>query len=168
MSKITNVRLPNAATGDYNPDQINQLIRSLEQVILQLNSTYTPIVTENKDAALTWYEAGQIMANKYLRKYSIPSAATETTLYTVPDANTGILRSLRVTNAGAASALITVTQYTAGVAHVLQKVKTLAVNDTVDVFNGIPCIVEAADIIKVTSSVADVHFYLSYLEVDRN
>lgn len=58
MSKITNVRLPNAATGEYNPDQINQLIRSLEQVILQLNSTYTPIVTENKDAALTWYEAG--------------------------------------------------------------------------------------------------------------
>ena len=58
MSKITNVRLPNAAAGDYNPDQINQLIRSLEQVILQLNSTYTPIVTENKDAALTWYESG--------------------------------------------------------------------------------------------------------------
>ena len=58
MSKITNVRLPNAAAGDYNPDQINQLIRSLEQVILQLNSTYTPIFTENKDAALTWYEAG--------------------------------------------------------------------------------------------------------------
>jgi len=108
------------------------------------------------------------MANKYLRQYAIPAAATETTIYTVPNANTGILRSLRVTNAGAASALITVTQYTAGVAHVLQKVKTLAVNDTVDVFNGIPCIVEAADIIKVTSSVADVHFYLSYLEVDRN
>jgi hypothetical protein len=58
MSKITNVRLPNAAAGDYNPDQINQLIRSLEQVILQLNSTYTPIVTENKDAALTWFESG--------------------------------------------------------------------------------------------------------------
>jgi hypothetical protein len=58
MSKITNVRLPNMATGAYDPNQINQLIRSLEQVILQLNSTYTPIVTENKDAALTWYESG--------------------------------------------------------------------------------------------------------------
>jgi len=108
------------------------------------------------------------MANKYLRKYSIPSAATETTLYTVPDANTGILRSLRVTNAGSASALITVTQYTGAEAHYLQKVRALPVNETFDVFNGIPCIVEAADIIKVTSSVAGVHFYLSYLEVDRN
>ena len=108
------------------------------------------------------------MANKYLRKYLIPDAATETTLYTVPDANTGISRSLRVTNAGAASALITVTQYTAGVPHYLLKARTLPVNQTFDVFNGIPCIVEAGDIIKVTSSIAAVHFYLSYLEVDRN
>ena len=58
MSKITNVRLPNAATQQYSPEQFNQLVRSLEQVILQLNNTYSPIVTEDKDAALTWYEAG--------------------------------------------------------------------------------------------------------------
>lgn len=58
MSKITNVRLPNAATQQYSPEQFNQLIRSLEQVILQLNNTYSPAVTEDKDAALTWYEAG--------------------------------------------------------------------------------------------------------------
>lgn len=108
------------------------------------------------------------MANKYLRKYLIPSAATETTIYTVPDANTGIMRSLRVTNAGAASALITITQYTGGVALYLQKVRALPVNETFDAFNGVPCIVEAGDIIKVTSSIAAVHFYLSYLEVDRN
>jgi hypothetical protein len=58
MSKITNVRLPNAATQQYSPEQFNQLVRSLEQVILQLNNTYSPIVTEDKDAAFTWYEAG--------------------------------------------------------------------------------------------------------------
>lgn len=58
MSKINNVRLPNAATQAYSAEQFNQLVRSLEQVILQLNSTYTPIVTEDKDAALTWYESG--------------------------------------------------------------------------------------------------------------
>jgi hypothetical protein len=58
MSKITNVRLPNAATQQYSPEQFNQLVRSLEQVILQLNNTYSPVVTEDKDAAFTWYEAG--------------------------------------------------------------------------------------------------------------
>lgn len=43
MSKIFNVRLPNAASGNYDPQQFNQIIRSLEQIILQLNSTYTSI-----------------------------------------------------------------------------------------------------------------------------
>jgi hypothetical protein len=55
MSKITNVRLPNATSGDYSPEQFNQLVRSLEQVILQLNATYTPIVTENTDQAFAWF-----------------------------------------------------------------------------------------------------------------
>ena len=54
MSKITNVRLPNAS-AEYDPSQFNQLVRSLEQIILQLNGTYTPVVTEDKDQAQTWF-----------------------------------------------------------------------------------------------------------------
>jgi hypothetical protein len=55
MSKITNVRLPNAVPTNYDPQQFNQLVRSLEQIILQLNSTYTPVVTEDKDQAQSWF-----------------------------------------------------------------------------------------------------------------
>ena len=55
MSKITNVRLPNAATQNYSPEQFNQLVRSLEQVVLQLNRNYTPNVTEDKSEALAWF-----------------------------------------------------------------------------------------------------------------
>jgi hypothetical protein len=58
MSKINNVRLPNASTGDYSPEQFNQLVRSLEQVIFQLNSSYTPIVSQDTAAAATWMSAG--------------------------------------------------------------------------------------------------------------
>ena len=47
MSKIQNVRLPDAATGDYSPQQFNQLVRSLEQIVLQLNSSYTAIPDQN-------------------------------------------------------------------------------------------------------------------------
>ena len=57
MSKIQNVRLPNAATGDYNPEQFNQLVRSLEQIIFQLNSTYTPVTSENTLSAVSWFES---------------------------------------------------------------------------------------------------------------
>jgi hypothetical protein len=55
MSKIFNVRLPNAAPAQYEPQQFNQLVRSLEQIVLQLNSNYTPITTENTDQAQTWF-----------------------------------------------------------------------------------------------------------------
>jgi len=110
------------------------------------------------------------MANKYFRKTSIPSAGVETTIYTVPSANSAILRSLRVTNAGALATSITVTQYTGGVApeHYLLRGKTLPVNATIDVFNGVPCVLEASDVLKVTSTEGSVVFYLSYMEMDRN
>lgn len=57
MSKITNVRLPNAS-ATYDASQFNQLVRSLEQVIFQLNNTYTPITSEDKAGAATWMAAG--------------------------------------------------------------------------------------------------------------
>jgi hypothetical protein len=57
MSKITNVRLPNAS-ATYDPSQFNQLVRSLEQIIFQLNNTYSPVVTEDKDSAYAWHGDG--------------------------------------------------------------------------------------------------------------
>lgn len=58
MSKINNVRLPNAITQGYSPSQFNQLVRSLEQVIFQLNNTYTPNVSEDKSSAASWMVGG--------------------------------------------------------------------------------------------------------------
>jgi hypothetical protein len=58
MSKITNVRLPNATQSGYDPAQFNQLVRSLEQIILQLNNTYTPITSQDTAAAATWMAMG--------------------------------------------------------------------------------------------------------------
>jgi hypothetical protein len=108
------------------------------------------------------------MSNKYFRKPLIPSAATETDLYLVPAANSAIVRSLRVTNAGSGGATVTVTHTGTGTTYYLQKDRTLAINATFDVFNGIPCILEAGDKLRVTASIAGVHFYLSYLEIDRS
>jgi len=110
------------------------------------------------------------VANKYFRKYLSPTAATETELYVVPAANAAILNSLRITNANSASSLIDVVVYPLGgvTAFSLLRNHFLPVNATMDVFSGIPCILEATDEIHVESSEADVIFYLSYLEVDRN
>lgn len=108
------------------------------------------------------------MANKYFRKYLIPAAATSTVLYTVPAANAAVARSLRVTNAGAGVAQITVTHTGTGTTYFLQRNRLLDVNGTFDVFSGIPCVLEAGDVLQVTSSIAAVHFYLSFLEIDRS
>ena len=110
------------------------------------------------------------MANKYLRKYLSPSAATETTIYTVPAANTAIISSLRVTNGDSSSTNLTVKAYPLGeaTAYDLLKGYVLPVDATMDVFSGVSCVLEATDVLKVTSSQANVDFYLSYLEVDRN
>lgn len=57
MSKIFNVRLPNAS-AQYSPEQFNQLVRSLEQVILQLNSTYSSIFDQNQAGSTRWFGSG--------------------------------------------------------------------------------------------------------------
>jgi len=109
------------------------------------------------------------MANKYFRKYLTPSAATETAIYTVPAANSAVLSSLRVTNRNASTTALSVAVYPGGgaTAYSLLKTYSLPTNQTMDVFSGVPCVLEAADVIKVTSSQATVDFYLSYLEMDR-
>lgn len=110
------------------------------------------------------------MANKYFRKHLTPSAATETTIYTAPAANTGVLSSLRVTNRNASTTALTVNVYPGGgaTAYCLLKAYALPTNQTMDILSGVPCVLEAGDVIKVTSSVATVDFYLSYLEIDRS
>lgn len=110
------------------------------------------------------------MANKYLRKYVIPSATTETTLYTVPAANTSIVSSLRITNGNASNATITVSVFPlgGGTEYFLLKDYSLPVNATMDALSGVSLVLEASDVLKIESSVATVHFYLSYLEMDRN
>ena len=55
MTKIANVRLPSAASSQYSPEQFNQLVRSLEQVILQLNSNYTSTIDQDSAALQSFF-----------------------------------------------------------------------------------------------------------------
>jgi hypothetical protein len=58
MSRINNVRLPNAAEQQYSPSQFNQLVRSLEQIIFQLNSTYNSSFDANNAASMDMFTQG--------------------------------------------------------------------------------------------------------------
>jgi hypothetical protein len=110
------------------------------------------------------------MANKYFRQYHESVSAAEHTLYTVPDANSAIVSSLRVTNANSTDATINVTVYPLGGAtgYKVLRDSFLPVNGTMDVLSGIPLVLEATDELAVEASEDDIVFYLSYLEIDRN
>jgi hypothetical protein len=58
MSKINNVRMPNAASLNYTPGQFDQLIRSIEQIVLQLNTTYGSVVDTTSVTALDMFGQG--------------------------------------------------------------------------------------------------------------
>ena len=109
------------------------------------------------------------MANKYLRQYLTPSAATDTTIYTAPAANNAVISTLRVTNDNANTASISAAIYPGGggTPYKVMKSYVLPTSQTLDIFSGVPCVLVAGDVLKVTASVADVDFYLSYLEIDR-
>ena len=53
MAKLDQPRLANA-TIEYNQQQLDQIIRTLEQMVLQLNNTFTQDVQDVNEAQ-AWY-----------------------------------------------------------------------------------------------------------------
>ena len=53
MSKLDQPRLANA-TPEYNQQQMDQIIRTLDQMVLQLNNTFTQDVQDVNEAQ-AWY-----------------------------------------------------------------------------------------------------------------
>lgn len=96
MSKIFNVRLPDAAASPvYDPQKFNQLVRSLEQIVLQLNSTYNSTIDETTSGAQRWFGgagagggfAGGVRGFQLSNGILLPHA---TIFSTVDQANAGI------------------------------------------------------------------------------
>ena len=56
MSKITVPLLPQAPEK-YDQSQINQLVQTLEQMILVLNTTYTPVTLSDEEEQKAWFLA---------------------------------------------------------------------------------------------------------------
>jgi len=53
MAKITITRLPNA-TPEYQPSQIDQIMRLLEQIILSLNTSYAQDI-KDESIGRSWF-----------------------------------------------------------------------------------------------------------------
>ena len=55
---LINIALLPQAPAEYTQSQINQLVTSLDQLILLLNSSYTPEQLRNEDEAFSWFITG--------------------------------------------------------------------------------------------------------------
>ena len=54
MALITTPRLPEAPE-QYDRQQMSQLVQTLEQMILILNTTYTPVTLSDEEEQRAWF-----------------------------------------------------------------------------------------------------------------
>ena len=106
------------------------------------------------------------MANSFLNKKVDLTTTDNTTLYTVPDANTAVVKSLLVSEDAGSGTTITVTLTDAS-SNVFSLFKTKAVdtNTTTELLTH-PLVVQENEILKVQASDAnELHVIASVLEI---
>jgi hypothetical protein len=112
------------------------------------------------------------MANLYKRYYRAFSGATTENLLTVPAATTAIVKSIIVANTTAGPINVTAAYSPLGSGTLtVAPAFAVAANSYLDLLSGKvagPLILESTDILKITSSAADLNVTVSALLVDRN
>ena len=106
------------------------------------------------------------MANIYKNSKLDLTAATATTLYTVPTATTGVIKSILVSEDSGNADTITVTiTDTSDAVFSLFKTKSISANATTELLTG-PLVLEESEVLKVTAATANrLHVVASVLEI---
>ena len=106
------------------------------------------------------------MANSFVNKKVDLTTTSATTLYTVPTATTGVVRSILVSEDSGNADTITVTiTDTRDNVFSLFKTKAISANATSELLSQ-PIVVQESEIVKVTAATANrLHVVLSALEI---
>ena len=106
------------------------------------------------------------MANTFINKKVDLTATSVTTLYTIPNATTSIVKSILVSeDSGNADTLTATITDTADAVFSLFKTKAIGANATVELLTA-PLVMEEGEVLKVTAATANrLHVVLSCLEV---
>ena len=105
------------------------------------------------------------MANSFINKKVDLTTTSATTLYTVPDATTAIIKSILVSEDSGNADTITVTiTDTASAVFSLFKTKSISANGTTELLTA-PLVLQQNEVLKVTAATANrLHVILSALE----
>ncbi len=106
------------------------------------------------------------MANSFVNKKADLTTTSATTLYTVPSATTGVIKSILVSEDSGNADTITVTiTDTSDNVFSLFKTKSIAANATTELLTG-PLVLEESEVLKVTAATANrLHVVASVLEI---
>ena len=105
------------------------------------------------------------MANSFVNKKADLTSTSATTLYTVPDATTAIIKSILVSEDSGNADTITVTiTDTSDAVFSLFKTKSISANGTTELLTA-PLVLQQNEVLKVTASTANrLHVVLSALQ----
>ena len=106
------------------------------------------------------------MANSFVNKKVDLTSTSATTLYTVPSATTGVIKSILVSEDSGNADTITVTiTDTSDNVFSLFKTKSISANATTELLTG-PLVLEESEVLKVTAATANrLHVVASILEI---
>ena len=106
------------------------------------------------------------MANSFVNKKADLTTTSVTTLYTVPSATTGVIKSILVSEDSGNADTITVTiTDTSDNIFSLFKTKSISANATTELLTG-PLVLEESEVLKVTAATANrLHVVASVLEI---
>jgi hypothetical protein len=106
------------------------------------------------------------MANSFVNKKVDLTSTSVTTLYTVPTATTGVIKSILVSEDSGNADTITVTiTDTSDAVFSLFKTKTISANATAELLTA-PLVLEESEVLKVTAATANrLHVVASVLEI---
>jgi hypothetical protein len=106
------------------------------------------------------------MANSFRNKKVDLTSTSVTTLYTVPSATTGVIKSILVSEDSGNADTITVTiTDTSDAVFSLFKTKTISANATAELLTA-PLVLEESEVLKVTAATANrLHVVVSVLEI---
>ena len=106
------------------------------------------------------------MANSFVNKKVDLTSTSVTTLYTVPTATTGVIKSILVSEDSGNADTITVTiTDTSDAVFSLFKTKSISANATTELLTG-PLVLEESEVLKVTAATANrLHVVVSVLEI---
>ena len=106
------------------------------------------------------------MANSFVNKKVDLTSTSATTLYTVPSATTGVIKSILVSEDSGNADTITVTiTDTSDNVFSLFKTKSISANATAELLTG-PLVLQESEVLKVTAATANrLHVVASILEI---